>query len=43
MRIAIISPYDLGRMGGVQNQVLQLLSNVRGVHDNSMLFLGITH
>ena len=29
MRVAVVSPYDLGRPGGVQNQVLELVKHIR--------------
>ncbi len=29
MRVAVVSPYDLGRPGGVQNQVLELVKQLR--------------
>jgi phosphatidyl-myo-inositol alpha-mannosyltransferase len=29
MRVAVVSPYDLGRPGGVQNQVMELVKHIR--------------
>lgn len=29
MRVAVVSPYDLGRPGGVQNQVLELVKQIK--------------